>query len=125
MCQRWLPMTVLLSCFAIGCNSQAHSKTEVERGKAALTSVLESWKNAEPPEKLKSLAEPVEFADELRGTNQLVEYTIGTADAKDPQTIRYRVTMKLKDRKGVTKDREAVFMVSLKTPIVIARDPYN
>jgi hypothetical protein len=39
--------------------------------------------------------------------------------------IRYRVSLKLQDRKGKLEEREIVFMVAMKSPIVIARDPYE
>ena len=39
--------------------------------------------------------------------------------------IRYATTLKLQDRKGKVEERAIVFMVSLKSPVVIARDPYE
>ena len=38
--------------------------------------------------------------------------------------IRYTVSLTLKDKKGKVSEREAVYAVSLRTPIVVARDPY-
>ena len=38
--------------------------------------------------------------------------------------IRYSVTLKLRDRKGKVTEREAVFAVALKSPVVVSRDPY-
>ena len=34
------------------------------------------------------------------------------------------VVLKLKDKKGKLTDREVVFSVALKSPIVVSRDPY-
>ena len=122
MFRRLLPVALLV--LATGCSSQ-HSKADVERGKTALTAALDSWKNGEPADKLKALPDPIEFKDELTRTHKLVEYTLGQPDAKDPEVIRYATTLKLQDRKGKIEERPIVFMVSLKSPIVIARDPYE
>lgn len=107
-----------------GC-TPPHSSADVGRGQKALIAALDSWKANEPPEKLKSLSEPVEYTDELRTTHKLLDYTIGKSDPKDPEVIRYTVALKLQDRKGKQEDRTIVYMVALKSPIVIARDPYE
>ena len=119
---RLLP--VALVALAFGCSAQ-HSTADVERGRTALTAALDSWKNGEPADKLKAPPDPVEFTDEIRRTHTLVDYTLGRPDAKDPEVIRYATTLKLQDRKGKVEERPVVFMVALKTPIVIARDPYE
>ena len=119
---RLLPLALV--ALALGCSSQ-HSKADVERGRSALAAALDSWKNGEPADKLKALPDPIDFSDELTRTHALVEYTLGPPDAKDPDVIRYGTTLKLRDRKGKVEERPVVFMVALKTPIVIARDPYE
>ena len=117
-------LPIALVALAAGC-SKPHSRADVERGRTALAAALDSWKNGEPAAKLKALADPVEFTDELTRTHKLVEYTLGQPDATDPDVIRYATTLKLQDRKGKVEERPIVFMVALKTPIVIARDPYE
>ena len=67
----------------------------------------------------------VEFTDELRAAYTLADYTLGSVDVTDKDVIRYAVTLKLKDKKGKLTDREVVFLVALKSPIVVARDPYS
>jgi hypothetical protein len=114
---------IVLFAFLVGCSS-SRSASDIERGRTAVVAVLDSWKANEPPAKLKSLPNPVEFADELRSAYTLTEYTLGTVDATDKDVIRYSVTLKLKDKKGKLTDREVVFSVALKSPIVVARDPY-
>jgi hypothetical protein len=108
---------------ALGC-SQTHPKADVERGQRALTAALDSWKNNEPPDRTRSLPEPVEYIDELRSTFKLTEYTIGTPVTTDPEIIRFPVSLKLQDRKGKPVHRDVMFEVKLATPVVIARDPY-
>ena len=38
--------------------------------------------------------------------------------------IRYTVILKLRDKKGKVTDREVVYAVALRTPVVVSRDPY-
>jgi hypothetical protein len=119
---RLLPVALVV--LAAGCG-QKHSKADVERGRAALAAALDGWKNGDPPDRLATRPDPVEYKDELRLTHQLLDYALGKPDAKDPEVIRYPVTLKLRDRKGKAEDRPVVFMVALKSPIVVARDPYE
>lgn len=113
-----------LALFALGCSSAPHAPDAVERGRAAVTAALDNWKANEPPAKLKALAAPVDFTDELRGTHALESYQIVKTDATDAAVIRFTVALKLKDRNGKPSAREAVYSVAIKTPVVVARDPY-
>ena len=73
---------------------------------------------------MKALPDPVEFPEDLRGHFTLTGYSLGKVDGTDPTVIRYSVTLNLKDRKGKVTAREAVYAVALKSPVVVARDPY-
>jgi hypothetical protein len=115
--------SLLLLTLVLGCGS-GRSESDIERGRTAVVAALDSWKANAPPAKLKSLPDPVEFSEELRATHTLTDYTLGKVDATDKDVIRYAVTLKLKDKKGKLTDREAVYSVALKSPIVVARDPY-
>lgn len=112
-------MTVTL----IGC-ADKRPTADLERGRVAVVAALDSWQANEPLTKLKSLPDPVEFPEELRTTHTLTGYTLGKVDGTDPAVIRYSVTLSLKDRKGKLTEREVVYAVALKTPVVVARDPY-
>src|SRR5262245_20198659 len=114
---------LLVVLFLTGCGGR-RPESEIERGRRAVVVVLDSWKANESPAKLKTLPEPVEFTDELRGTHSLSDYTLGPVDSSDKDVIRYTVTLKLRDKKGKVSEREVVFAVALKTPVVVARDPY-
>src|SRR5262245_15990100 len=110
------------SLLALGCGGR--SEADIARGRQALTAALDGWKADQPPAKLKSLADPVEFSDELRAAYMLTDYTIGKVDASDKDVIRYTVTLKLKDKKGKESERGVTYAVALKSPVVISRDPY-
>ena len=107
----------------IGCGSR-RPESEIERGRAAVAAALDAWKANDPPAKLKALPEPVEFAEELRAQYALTDYTLGKADGSDKDVIRYTVALKLKDKKGKLTEREVVYAVALKSPVVVSRDPY-
>ena len=119
---RLIPICVVL--LIAGCGGSQRPEAEVTRGRQAVVAALDGWKAKEPTTKLKSLADPVDFNDELRATHTLTEYTIDKVDPSDKEVIRYTITLKLKDKKGKAVDREVVYAVALKTPVVVARDPY-
>ena len=118
---RFAPLLAAL-VFAAGCGGRPQS--EIDRGRQAVVAALYSWKANEPPAKLKSLPDPVEFGEELRATHSLAGYELGKVDASDKDVIRYTVTLTLKDKKGKESRREVTFAVALKNPVVVARDPY-
>ena len=117
-------MVLVTSALALAGCSSTRPQSDLERGRQAVTAALDSWKANDSPDKLKSLADPVEFSEELRSSHTLTDYTVGKIDSTDKDVIRYTVALTLKDRKGKTSEREAVYAVSLKTPVVVARDPY-
>jgi hypothetical protein len=106
-----------------GCSS-SRPQSDIDRGRQAVIAALDGWKAKDPPEKLKSLSDPVEFTEELRATHTLTDYSLGKIDSTDKDVIRYTVSLSLTDKKGKASEREAVYAVSLRTPIVVARDPY-
>jgi hypothetical protein len=115
----------LLSCFLFGAGcGEKRPQAEIERGQQAVAAALDAWKANDPPDKLKGLPDPVNFIEELQKTYALTEYAIVKSDGSDPDVIRYTVTLKLKDRKGKESEREVVYGVALKTPVVVSRDPY-
>ena len=118
-------VVVCLLLFAMAGCGRKHSSVDVARGQKALMAALDSWKNNEPPDRLQSLQDPIDYKDEMRLSHRLLDYTVGKPDAADPEVIRYPVTLKLQAKKGQPFDRTIVFMVALKSPIVIARDPYE
>jgi len=119
---RFIVPLVSLTC-ALGCGA-SRPQSDLDRGRQAVVVALDSWKGHEPPTKLKSLSDPVDFTEELRSTHALTEYALGKVDASDKEVIRYTVTLKLKDKKGKVTDREVVYAVALKSPVVVSRDPY-
>jgi hypothetical protein len=114
---------LLVLLVAAGCGTRRPA-SDIDRGRQAVSAALDSWKANDPPAKLKSLPDPVDFTEELRSTHALTEYAIGKVDDSDKDVIRYTVTLKLKDKKGKASDREVVYAVALKSPVVVARDPY-
>jgi hypothetical protein len=114
--RRLVPMLVIV---CVGCGG-GRPQADLDRGRQALVDALENWKKNEPPAKLAG----IQFAEDLRKTNELTDYAIGTVDATDPKFLRFTVTLKLKDRKGKASEREAVFSVELTNPVRVMHDPY-
>jgi hypothetical protein len=119
---RLVPLLVVLGLL-VGCGSR-RPEADIDRGRTAVVAALDSWKANDAPAKLKALPEPVEFAEELRSTHTLTDYVLGKVDSSDMDVIRYAVTLKLKDKKGKQTEREVVYAVALKSPVVVSRDPY-
>ncbi|AWM37507.1 hypothetical protein GobsT_45210 [Gemmata obscuriglobus] len=117
-----IPLAV--AALVTGCGAPGRPASEVERARAAVTAALDGWKANEAPEKLKARPDPVDFADELRATHALTDYTVGKVDGSDKDVVRVTVVLKLKDKKGKSSEREAVYAVALRAPVVVSRDPY-
>jgi hypothetical protein len=121
MTRVFIPALALLA--GAGCGS-GRPAADVERGRQAVVAALDGWKANDPPAKLKNLPDPVEFSDELRATCALVDYALGRVDTSDKEVIRYAVTLTLRDKKGKVSEREVVYAVALRIPVVVSRDPY-
>lgn len=114
----------LVVALALGCGGSGRSPDEIERARQAVGTALGAWKASEAPEKLKARPDPIDFAEELRATHALTDYTVGKVDASDKDVVRVTVVLKLKDKKGKPSEREAVYAVALRSPVVVSRDPY-
>lgn len=119
---RLVPLLVVLGLL-VGCGAR-RPEGDIDRGRIAVVAALDSWKANDPPAKLKALPDPVEFAEELRATHTLTDYALGKVDGSDKDVIRYTVALKLKDKKGKQSEREVVYAVALKSPVIVSRDPY-
>ncbi len=108
-----------------GCDKPTHSDDEIARGNQTLVAALDSWKNKEPVEKLKGQPEPIEFSEDLRKANELVEYSILATETTDPKVVSFRTKLSIKDKKGKTTDREFLYSVDFRTPLRVFRDPYH
>lgn len=112
-----------LGLLAVGCGGGA--KPDVESARTALKTALDSWQKAEASTKLKTASPAIEFADDERRLGmRLQSYEIGTPTIAGDQ-IRCKATLSLLDKKGKKLEREAVYMVALKSPVVISRDPMD
>ncbi len=117
--------TVLAMVALAGCGKATHTDDEIARGKQALVASLDSWKNKEPVETLKSRPESIEFSEDLRKANELIEYTILATETADSKVVSFRTKLSIKDKKGKTTEREFLYSVDFRTPLRVFRDPYN
>ena len=117
-------LAILVPALALGCGGDKRSAADIERARVAVVVALDSWKANGPAAGLKAAPDPVEFSEEMRATHTLTGYDLGKVDGSDPAVIRWAVILHLKDRKGKASDREEVYAVALKSPVVVSRDPY-
>jgi hypothetical protein len=119
----WIVCPLLLTLAAVaGCGRK--STPEVEAARTALQAALDSWKQGEPADRLKARPTPIDFADDERRQGwKLQDYRLGDA-RPDGELIRCTVALTLLDKRGKKIDKEVVYMVAPKRPVVIARDPY-
>lgn len=123
---RKLPLLMLLPLLALGCGRRhPYSQADLDRARQALETALASWKKGERPERLRSLPEPIDFAEEgPRNGLRLLDYEIGDSRNTDAQAMRFSVRLTVQDRRGRRQVREVTYAVALKSPIVVGRDPY-
>jgi hypothetical protein len=124
---RRLFLTALLPPLAFGCKKGGHkfSQEDLDRARRALETSLDAWKKGERPEKLRSLPEPIEFAEEWpRDGLRLLDYQITGTEHTDAEVMRFSVKLTVQDRRGRREERQATYAVALKSPIAVGRDPF-
>jgi hypothetical protein len=115
-----------LPALAFGCKGgPKFSQADLDRARQALTTSLDSWKKGEMPEKLRSLPEPILFAEEgPKNGLKLLDYEILGTEHTDAEVMRFTVKLTVQDRRGKREERQATFAVALKSPIAVGRDPF-
>lgn len=118
-------LAAVLPALALGCRrGHKFSKDELEHARNALETCLESWKKGEMPEKLRSLPEPIDFAEEGPKIGlKLISYEILGSEHTDSEVMRFSVKLTVQDRRGKSEERRPTYAVALKSPIAVGRDP--
>jgi uncharacterized protein YbaP (TraB family) len=119
-----LALTLLV--LAVGCGrSHPFSKADMEKARQALDTALSAWKQGKPVASLKTLPEPIEFAEEMPAQGmRLLDFQVLDSQHTDADAIRFRVKLQLQDRRNRQESRDVTYAVGLKSPVVIGRDPY-
>jgi hypothetical protein len=115
-----------LLALPLGCKGgHKFSQEDLDRARQALTASLDSWKKGETPERLKSLPEPILFAEEWPKSGlKLLDYQILGTEHTDAETMRFSVKLTVQDRRGRKEERQVTYAVALKSPIAVGRDPF-
>ncbi len=124
---RLLFLAILMPVLASGCGKGGHkfSQADLDRARQALETCLDSWKKGEMPAKLRTLPEPIEFAEEgPRDGVKLLDYQITGTEHTDAEVMRFSVKLSVQDRRGRKEERQVTFAVALKSPIAVGRDPF-
>ncbi len=122
--RRWF--LLLLAGLALSC-SKRHSFTESDltRARQALETCLTAWKQGQRPETLRSLPEPIEFAEEWPQSGlKLLDFEILHHEHTDAEMMRFLVKLTVQDRRGKRQERTYTYAVALKSPIAVGRDPF-
>ena len=114
---------VALAALAVGCGSESQQDLDLVRD--SVVAGLESWKNAERVDALKSRSPPIEFHDDdwKRGA-RLIGYEVTKTYRDTDGAPRCAVTLNILSR-GKSKTIKITYQANIATNIVIARDPYS
>jgi hypothetical protein len=123
---RGLWLAGLLAALALSCQGgHRFSRADLDRARQALETCLDSWKSGQRPEKLRTLPEPVEFAEEWPQAGlRLLDYEILGTEHTDAEMMRFSVRLTVQDRRGRREERRSTYAVALKSPIAVGRDPF-
>lgn len=115
-----------LPALAVGCKGgHKFSQAELDRARQALEASLDSWKKGEALEKLRSRPEPIQFAEEWPKQGlKLLDYQVLGTEHTDMETMRFSVKLTVQDRRGKREERQVTYVVAIKPPITIGRDPF-
>lgn len=119
-------LLALPTVVAAGCSKRHdHSRADLDRARQKLEICLNSWKQGEAPEKLRSGSEPIVFTEEgPRNGLKLLDYEILGSEHTDNEAIRFTVKLSVEDSRARREERQATYAVSLVTsPNAVGRDP--
>jgi hypothetical protein len=109
--------------FAPGCGGSPPSKeANPAVAREALATTLKAWKEGEKPDALAARTPPIRVADEdwLAGL-RLEDYQVDPTDRMLGTSLNCRVSLTLKDTKGKTLKKKAVYSVGTDPALTIIR----
>jgi hypothetical protein len=108
---------------ATGCNSDSQQDLDLVRD--SVIAGLETWKNAEPVNVLRSRSPPIEFYDDdwQRGA-RLIDYELTKTYRDTDGAPRCAVSMDIQSR-GKSRTIKVTYQANTSSKIVIPRDPFS
>lgn len=117
-----LNIFLVLLAFSGGCGTGSPPPVEADSGREALRNVLEAWKQGETYEAFrKNNASPIVNDPEWRDGFKLADYKIGT-EKESGASLHCDVMLTLKEPKGKTVERKAVYQVNTSPSVTVARE---
>jgi hypothetical protein len=109
-------------CFA-GCGGSAQgTPLDSAQAREALRLALESWQKGASPASLKERQPPIHVVDhQWRGGYQLVRYQLGT-EGQIGASLRCQAQLSLKNAKGKSLHKKAVFSVGTSPVLTVHRE---
>jgi hypothetical protein len=115
-------LTALLAS-AAGCGRAKPQPANAELARETLRTALETWKQGESPDSLRSGTTPIHVADQdwTRGA-QLLDYQIDLRDQMFGGALRCQVKLSLQDPRGKKRIKKAIYSIATEEVIFIARE---
>jgi hypothetical protein len=105
-----------------GCGSPNPPAAEPSRAHDALRAALDAWKAGETPEALSKRTPSIHVSDtDWKGGFRLIGYQAGEAGRLVGFDMTYPVVLELKDRKGRSVKKTAVYTVSTNPQLLVLR----
>jgi hypothetical protein len=115
------PLLLAGALAAVGC---AHPPAPADPGQArdALRRALDAWQRGEPAESLQTQQPPLRVSDDdWEGGQQLVRYELGP-DQPIGGTLRCRVLLSLRNSRGQSFQKKAVYSVATSAASTVVRE---
>jgi hypothetical protein len=108
---------------ASGCGAGGTPETaDSAQAQAALRAALESWKSGQKPEDLARQSPPIHVKDaDWDGGFRLVDFRADAQGKLAGYDVNYAVVLELKSPKGVPIKKNAVYTITTRPELVIAR----
>jgi hypothetical protein len=119
----WMPLLACLSLSFAGCSGSAPpASVDTAQAREALRLCLETWQKGADPGSLKQRQPPIHVVDyQWRGGYKLVRYQLGT-DGSLGANLRCHAQLSLKDAKGKSLKKKAVFSVGTSPVLTVHRE---
>jgi hypothetical protein len=116
----WVAGALLISS-GCGTGGTAHP-ADATQARETLHAVLDAWKAGEKPEDLSKRTPPIHAKDvDWSGGFRLVSYTAGDAGKLVGYDMNYPVVLELKSPKGTSVKKNAVYTVTTRPELLVAR----
>jgi hypothetical protein len=119
----WAFLLACVTCGLAGCNTSSQRvPADPAQARAALRLALDTWRNGASAQALKQRQPPIQVVDhQWRTGYQLVRYQLA-GDSPIGANLRCQVQLSLKNSKGKTLNKKAIYSVGTSPVITVSRE---